>query len=155
MRSRVLASVATAALVLAACGGGDSGGPQTEQGALDAVKKSQEAVFKGNADDVLDFLNAECRESVDEDEVKLVLGLATAFLGDEVDLDASEVETSIEEYTPQYLLPILKSKSTVKQSFPSRLPALSSHQSQMLLQYKNYLMQARCAFLQWEKGKTI
>jgi hypothetical protein len=98
MRSRVLASVATAALVLAACGGGDSGGPQTEQGALDAVKKSQEAVFKGNADDVLDFLSAECRESVDEDEVKLVLGLTTAFLGDEVDLDAIEVETSIEEF---------------------------------------------------------
>lgn len=111
MRSRVLAAVA-AVLVLAACGGGDSGGPQTEQGALDAVKKSQEAVLQGNADDVINFLSAECRASVDEDEVRLVLGLATAFLGDEVDLDSIEVETSIEEFdgdtaevSVEYVLP--------------------------------------------------
>ena len=112
MRSRVLAGVATMAVVAAACGGGDSGGPQTEQGALDAVKRSQEAVLQGDADGVIDFLSAECRESIDEDEVRLALGFAAAFLGDEVDLDAIEVETSIEEFdgdtaevSVEYVLP--------------------------------------------------
>jgi hypothetical protein len=87
------------AVVVAACGGGDGGGPQTEQGALDAVRKAQKAVLDGDSGAVINFMSAECRELVDEDEVKLMVGLAAAFIGDEIDLDAVEVSTEIESFS--------------------------------------------------------
>lgn len=87
------------ALVVAACGGGDSGGAQTEQGAMDAVAKAQRAVLDGDSGGVMGFLNAECRAGVDEDEVKLLLAFAVGLLSDaEFDLGDVEINTSIDEY---------------------------------------------------------
>jgi len=100
MRSRVLAAVASTAIVVSACGGGSSsGGPQTEQGAMDAVANAQRALFSGDSGDVMNFLNADCRERVDEDEVKLLLAFAVGMLNEtDIDLDDVEITTSIDDY---------------------------------------------------------
>ena len=68
--------------VVAACGGDSVGQPQTEEGALAAVKTATEGALQGKSGAVLNFLSAECRANVDEDEVKLAVSLAPAFFGD-------------------------------------------------------------------------
>lgn len=96
MNRRGLVSLSVvAALVAAGCGGGASKDAATEEGALEAVRRSQTGLLRGDSDAVLNFLNQECRDSIDEDEIKLALGLVSAFIGDDLELDKIEVSTSI------------------------------------------------------------
>ena len=75
---RAAAAVTAMAMLAAACGDDDGGGgqAQTEEGAIEAVESGVGGALTGNAGQVLNFMNAECRESVDTDDVQLALGLA-------------------------------------------------------------------------------
>lgn len=97
---RMTAAVTIAALAWASagCGGGSVSDEATEEGAIAAVRRSQLGLLRGDADAVIGFLNQECRDSVDEDEIRLALGFIEAFIGDEVDLDKIEVDATIESF---------------------------------------------------------
>ena len=103
-RMRRTATAVTAMAVLAAaCGDDDGGGgqAQTEEGAIEAVEAGVGGALRGNSGQVLNFMNAECRESVDSDDVQLALGLAQAFLGDlfeDFDLSDVQVQASVLQY---------------------------------------------------------
>jgi hypothetical protein len=83
-------------LVASACGGGDSSGqPQTEEGALAAVKKSTEGALRGNTGAVLGFLSEDCRAAIDENDVKLAIALIPAFFNDLFDgFDLKDVDVT-------------------------------------------------------------
>lgn len=103
MTKRRFAAWTTVVVVaVAACGGGGGGGQeQTEEGAAEAVASANKGALTGNAGPVLNFLNAECREAVDDDDVRLAVGLAQGFLGDlldGVDADDVVVQTDVVSY---------------------------------------------------------
>ncbi len=93
--------LAALAVATVACGdGGGHGGAQaqTEEGVLVAVEAATEGAFRGNAGAVLDFLNKECRDSIDEQEVRQTLLLVRAFFGDAFEgfaLDDIEVRANV------------------------------------------------------------
>ncbi len=100
---RTTAALATIALVAAACGDDDGGGgqAQTEEGAIEAVESATGGALRGNAGAVLNFLNEECRDATDPDDVRLAVGLIPAFFGDlfeDFDIDDIEVEAGIVEF---------------------------------------------------------
>lgn len=92
-----------ATLALAACGGDDGGGgtqPQTEEAAIVATVKGLEGTLKNNPGDVLDFLNEECRASVDDEEVRQTLLFAQVlFSSDEFDISGIELTGTATEFT--------------------------------------------------------
>ncbi|MGI9643769.1 MAG: hypothetical protein ACR2O6_00500 [Ilumatobacteraceae bacterium] len=96
---RRIASLAVAVVLVAAACGDDSGGgqAQTEEGAQEAVERATEGALRGNADAVLNFLSQECRETVDDDEVRLAVGLIPAFFSDLFeDFDLGDIEVATE-----------------------------------------------------------
>jgi hypothetical protein len=100
---RITTCVVALALVAAACGGDDGGGgqAQTEEGAVEAVEAANAAALNGNAGGVFNFLSAECRATVDDDDVRLAISLIPVFFDDLVDgfdLDDIEVQASIVSY---------------------------------------------------------
>ena len=72
------------------------GAPRTEEAAVEAVTSAIEATLQNRPDDVIAFLDAECRATVDRSEVVEGLALAQLFLGGGgLDLSRIEVTGSI------------------------------------------------------------
>ncbi len=96
---RRIASLAVVVAMAAAACGDDTGGgqEQTEAGAQEAAQKAAEGALRGNADAVLNILNEECREAVDDDDVRLAVGLIPAFFDDLFDdFELSDIEVQAE-----------------------------------------------------------
>ncbi len=96
---RSIALAASAAVTLAACGGGDSTQPQTEEGAVDATVRALRGSLNGDADAILAFATEECRESIDRDELELGMILLRAFIEDDsFDIGDIEISGEVEEF---------------------------------------------------------
>lgn len=100
---RRITTIAVALTLLAAACGDDGGGgqAQTEEGAAEAVETASKGALTGNAGAVLNFLSEECRAVIDEDDVRLAVGLAPAFfddLFDDFDLSDVDVMATVVEF---------------------------------------------------------
>jgi hypothetical protein len=100
MATRLIVSfVSVFALLVAACGGGGGSGssqPNNEGGLESAARSFGNALFGADADEAYEFLTAECREDISEEDFEAAIAfigvLLTLFQAEIGDIEVDEVE---------------------------------------------------------------